>query len=587
MPQDIPSITPDDSYTPEFKLQVVLEYLRMPKRKKQICQEYQIREELLEKWHQQFLGKARQMFAEMPPPNPQIQPPDRDALPSKESTISAPSPRPTSGWGIRFNRGLGYPSPSSSREPPAWLVGYQLNAWKNEKGMIVWNDATQKLQRLYGREALALLQKLRQTTDWRTNGISITRHAWHSNVAERPKLKPSRKKAVREERAVEAGQPEGKLVEEECMRLPVHAGAEMLAFLENHEDDLKKVAADEEKCIQQAFEVYWTAAFKSARDEETRKIDLSNRALPWVYHAETRSWVCDLPPNRGTIKEGIWHSYLITYIEQPGDVKKTGPSFAHLEQAMEWTEQQLRAIPKTAAEPISPRPAIPANPPIDLTPYWIEPTALEPERITYRIVIELEHEPESFKTAELSSGKVERWAEKFPSPTRVAQELRIQPAQATVEWPMGFHGSSYFIYSTAIYFQETITGAQAQQLWDQSEIQNLYRAGRIKEARYGYEEIETGYWVWLGGLPNPERPWSKQKTRAEYMTECALEDTIVYALDLDRFREKMGGPSKWNTDENLLNAMHTRRARSKHMPATARAESEQWLREHGKKKHSS
>ncbi len=63
---------PDPQHTPEFKLEVVLEYLRTPRQKRRILKEKGITEEQLEGWHREFLSKATQIFGDTrtPPARP-------------------------------------------------------------------------------------------------------------------------------------------------------------------------------------------------------------------------------------------------------------------------------------------------------------------------------------------------------------------------------------------------------------------------------------------------------------------------------------------------------------------------------------
>jgi hypothetical protein len=94
-------------------------------------------------------------------------------------------------------------------------------------------------------------------------------------------------------------------------------------------------------------------------------------------------------------------------------------------------------------------------------------------------------------------------------------------------------------------------------------------------ARYGYEEVETGYRVWLGGLEN--LPWSLSQTRAEYLAWRAKKETLLSALDLNGYRQFTEITPDLISDEALLKSMHTQRAKSLYVPAKARAESAQWL----------
>lgn len=57
------ALLPQESYSPEFKLRIVLEYVRSPGRKKHICRENNISAELLEAWHQEFRNRAAAIFS--------------------------------------------------------------------------------------------------------------------------------------------------------------------------------------------------------------------------------------------------------------------------------------------------------------------------------------------------------------------------------------------------------------------------------------------------------------------------------------------------------------------------------------------
>ena len=52
------TLSTEQNYSSEFKLQVILEYIRNPKRQKRIIKDNGISEELLAQWHQEFVAKA-------------------------------------------------------------------------------------------------------------------------------------------------------------------------------------------------------------------------------------------------------------------------------------------------------------------------------------------------------------------------------------------------------------------------------------------------------------------------------------------------------------------------------------------------
>jgi transposase-like protein len=67
------SVQTEELHSPEFKLRVVLELIRSPKRRKRICQENKISEELLVQWHQEFVSRAQLIFSDSPSPAPRTQ----------------------------------------------------------------------------------------------------------------------------------------------------------------------------------------------------------------------------------------------------------------------------------------------------------------------------------------------------------------------------------------------------------------------------------------------------------------------------------------------------------------------------------
>ena len=101
-----------------------------------------------------------------------------------------------------------------------------------------------------------------------------------------------------------------------------------------------------------------------------------------------------------------------------------------------------------------------------------------------------------------------------------------------------------------------------------------------------FQEVETGYCTWLGGCADADHPLLQEPTRTEHMADSALEETLLYALDLEGFRSYLNIPAKRYSDEKLLALLHKSRASSNHIPPAARAESEQWLTEHDQVKES-
>jgi hypothetical protein len=205
---------------------------------------------------------------------------------------------------------------------------------------------------------------------------------------------------------------------------------------------------------------------------------------------------------------------------------------------------------------------------------------MEPKRVTYRAIIDLEYEPYDYKTWEISFGKKYRHSEKFASPTQLVRELQLDPQLDIEQLINGW----YRLLSRVIYYREDIAIAQAQQFWEKSTIVQQHRAGKVVRAQYGYEEVEIRYRVMIGGCENPERPYLLEESREEHLERLALRETVIYALDLEGFRLFLGLSPDDISDEELLDTMHTQRADSPHVPLEEQMESERWLRTHGTKR---
>ncbi len=586
-----------EPYAADFKLRVVLDFIQKPKRKRKICEENGISEDLLDQWHREFLQKAESVFSEPSQPVAPAETPTKEDRVTRGEVKQEPQVVPVpSRWGIKLNRGYrgSYLSPSSSKECPSWARGYYRKEWESESGLVVWDDGSQKMERLWAGEALRLLEKLRQDDHWRMEGFPVTRIVRHQRPRQEPQLeskrKTSRKKknqapepVAEEAKPEEKAKPEYEDVEEEIIRLNPQGSVELFDFLRQHELLLKEMAEEEEKRRQEAFSQVYKILFRGFHERQAQEADLSKRSLPWVHHAETHTLVCDTPPNRGTVqitKDGwFWEAC----IERPDRFKDNSPYFFELEEALGWTEKELLSAEEEAKEKEeSVESETSTKSQIDLTPYRIDPTALEPARITYRVVIYLERVPEQFKTMEMSFGKLMRYDETYPSLLKVLNELKLDESMVKFEQPGGLNFGWYFLFSTATYYEEAVARAQAQKLWEASTIQRLYKEEKVTRARFGIEEVETNFCTWLGAVEDPKHPWVQPKTRSEHMANLAMQETIAYALDVVRFREDRKLSLEDVSDEKLLRVLHERRVRSKHIPIEARAESERWLADHAK-----
>lgn len=353
----------------------------------------------------------------------------------------------------------------------------------------------------------------------------------------------------------------------------------------NTEAEAQALTPEQEQQRKKLINDAWSILYQSARHKQADEVDLSVYTLPWVYSSHT--WQCDVPPNRATIRlvrDGSWWWWWEVCIERPDHFKHTNSSFVEPDEALKWAEQQLIAIQNEVKEPKQKPPrltladfSLEKQP--HLAPYWIEAQAMEPERITYRVLIELECAPCDYESMEMSFGKQFRYHEKFYTPTKLARELNIDTTQVSVKQFFDWMGL-YHVTSSTSYYTESLAAEKAQQLWDKSAIVQQYNVGNVLRAQYGYSEVETGYAVMLGGCESPDYPNYRLDDRAEYMAGCALSETLIYALDVKGFQAYRGIPTKWIDDEKTLAIMHKRRAESAHIPPEARAESRQWLAAH-------
>ena len=221
-----------------------------------------------------------------------------------------------------------------------------------------------------------------------------------------------------------------------------------------------------------------------------------------------------------------------------------------------------------------------ALPTLDLTPFWIDPAAMEPEHITYRAYIELDYGPATSKKEEISFGEFWLFDEKYFTAAQLAEELRLNPSQAEVH-QLDPEMDMYRIYSRGTFSDAPAAAAQAQQIWDQSAMVERFAEKKVERARYGYQELETEYCVWLGWLEQkPWEHWTRQESRSAYMNDRAMEETLSYALDLNGYRKHFQVGFNLVPDDGLLWKLHRRRSRSKYVPANARSESQKWVQAH-------
>jgi len=494
---------------------------------------------------------------------------------------------PASGtWGAHI-----YESDSSSNYPrsrprgcPEWVEQRDWERWFHE-GLVVWDNITQRIGAIYSAEAVRLIEALQSNDEWRSAGIAIVERGHMILVSSPASTKRSKRKATEPEPPAEQRKAEWSV--DERLRLTGAAAEELYDFLCTHEALLRRVAADRERQAQEKLRQVYELILGSQNQREADEIQLAGRAFPW-RREPSGEFVAEVPPDRVTVKlidNGTWWQPIL---ERPGRFKWDHERFASLEEALKWAEAEiprLRREDEEAARKLEEEKAadlarVAALPTMDLAPYWIDPAALEPERVTYRVYIELDYGPATSKKVEISFGEYLHLNEKYFTATQLLGELRLPLDQAEVH-QLDPDMDMYRIYSRATYSDAPVAAAQAQQLWDRSAIGERFAEKKVERARYGYRELETEYCVWLGWLEQKPWPhWASQPSRSDYMKEQAMAETLSHALDVNGYRKHFQFGFNLLSDDDLLWKLHYRRSRSKFVPADARSESQHWLQAH-------
>ena len=372
------------------------------------------------------------------------------------------------------------------------------------------------------------------------------------------------------------------------VHLPPEAGPELIELLEEKKPVLTDMAAKEKKRWEEAISKIWDFLFESFHEKEQGELDFTSRPFAWQSHDQYQ-WICQYQSAEGRVCIG--KSKLLWYarVTRP---RHSGKShyFVKLLEAVEWTEKEIVEL---ANQPEVPEPAPHFLPEEQIeadrarlrkkllgTPFWIDPAAMEPKQITYKLFIELEAKPVSFKTLELEGGDTIRYEERYLSPSKLADALNLDIDRFHIDQPIGENTDWYQVTSLTTFFQESSAADQAQRAWDQSRILQQFKAGKISRARYGFQEVETGFVTYLGACQEPDRPWDQPVARKEYMEHRAFRETLCFALDITDYRDYLGANPEFISDEQILRTMHEIRSRSKFLPEAIRRESKVWLAEH-------
>jgi hypothetical protein len=532
-----------------------------------------------------------------PPPEPRARPsPGQIRIPIEDNDfgpaqILAPFSSATgAGWGAHIYTGTSKDNGDVKERPeacPEWVESGDWHRWFR-RGLVVWESASKGIGTLLAGEAIELLAKLQADSTWKKAGIPIVER--HENVLlldePAPRKRGGKKKQPDPEPPPEPTPSKPKFYEKEHLRLTGQAAKEFVTYLKTNQAQLSQMAEEERRLKERFSELAFAMWVKIVRRHDLREFDPKPWKLAWVVQAEQGKLVADVPPDRITIclsEDAFWWHPMI---ERPGK-RKWGDwrRFVKLEEAIEWAETEL---PKLHAEErefdrqwekdaAADRARLAALPTKNLKPYRIRPAALEPKQITYQVLMDVEYVPYRSKTEEISFGAVQHYDEVYYTPGQLSTDLLLSE-QVMVEQPSDIFGL-YKLRSRMIYHDASVAAAQAQALWDRSAIETRFAEKKVIQARYGYQEVETRYCAWLGQLEQPgaTRQWSPPSSRADYMAERALDETLLRALDLNGYRKHHGLGYKLMSDAELLKRLHTQRARSPYQTPAAKAESERWL----------
>ena len=428
------------------------------------------------------------------------------------------------------------------------------------------------------------MKDLRANDDWKTSGVSITRRIRVYRTEYEVPRKGRKKKRVDdpEQKITTKTGSEYEDIDKEQLRLPLQAGEELKKFLEENESILLEMNTEDDKLYSERLGQVYDLIFDFVRKDEEQKIDWSSRPFHWEPAEDKfkhpHKWFCERnEPNRGVVFLPNHQLYWVGCVECYCEKQRRNDEFAHLIEAITWVEQELTKQKEVddQEEPIEEASDVDVRKSqlLELqerfvrSPYWVNPTSLEPERITYRVFIELDSMPVKYETWEGVFGDVHKYAKQFLSPAQLFKAINLSLDNFQYDEPLSPNHSWVRIKSLVKYYDQSVVINQAQKAWDESSISGQFKSGKIRRARYGYQEVETGYCNFLGECEDPEYPYSQPGSRSEFMKKWALRESIIQSLDVPDFRIFLGLDPTDVSDEKLLEALHEQRANSLHQPA--------------------
>jgi len=487
-------------------------------------------------------------------------------------------------WGIRFNEYPNYQRFQKGNKPegcPKWLESRHFHNWQ-EQGLIIWNNIDRKIETLNGTESLKLLSELVSQDTWKSNGVSVTR------LVHRIELNPpSRKKRKKGEPEPEVERPKGEDVYEEIIHLPLEAGYELIELLESRKQSITQMAEQEKKRVQEAWKQVWNLLLEISHEKELKEFDFKSTSFEWESDDSSRM-ICHYLTAEGRVWLAKDKLFWNTCVKREGYVGNSH-YFVKFVDAVDWVEKEIVELankPDVKKEGrILSDEEIKANrnrlkAKLINGPYWIDVARMEPQRITFKVLIDLDTKPISYKSFETVCGDTYKFADRYPTPSKLANDINLDASHFQIDQTLGDNSEYFRFTSLTNYYQETSAAEQAQKVWNQSRILQLFKTGEIVRGQFGYQEVETGYITLLGACGQAGHVWREEENRGEFMERKALRESLSFALDIKDYRDFLGVSTELINDEQLLESMHETRSASKFIPDEARRESLVWLAQH-------
>jgi hypothetical protein len=518
-----------------------------------------------------------------------------DSLPGKPENLSSISDE-TSNFGFVIISSK-YDQEQTKKDPkiPDWVRKFYPEF---DHCVLVWNVEFHQTYTFFAFEALDILEDCKISNQWKTEGIPVIQKSTQINL---PSAYSKKALAAKEKQSTNTTQTK------EIFRINGKDAEGFVSALFAREQELEDMRDSDEKRTVTLFLHCYASIFNDFQEQEEKKIDLAYRQLKWSNEQKLH-WTCEKGTFTGIVKsDQIYFQPPMSRISDQrkqvyspsidriainlgwkAEVKSAernyyqGKIFTHLEEALNWVENEMLSVKD---EPVDDTPDF-EEPDVfiltedyreKLSPYWIDPTSICPEQITYQSLILLSCKHESSEIYTCLSGKQIEINQKYPSPAGLAVRLGLDRSSVKFEQVVPDF-EWYRTVSLTRFYQQQVAIDFAQELWEKSNILKMFHDDIILSAKYGYQEVETQYTVFLGECSPEDHRVSKEKSRSEYLTDLALRYTLINALDVSAYRSLLGISIKDFSDEDLLCRLHYLRAKCPFVSAEAIAESIKWIR---------